>query len=176
MHASSRQIFIHGPYGMRQLKETLADLLIGLIVSPDDLWLVSPWVSDFDLLDNRSGNWDSIEPAWGARYVRFSELLIAAIESGCNLKYVTNSDPMNRRFYDQLIARLGSGHSILKLEKKSLHTKVLLCSSFFLAGSMNFTYSGTHLNQEQVQLNTSKDIILETKLEFEQSYGGLIHE
>ena len=171
MDAPGRQIFIHGPYGMRQLKETLADLLIGLILSPDDLWLVSPWVSDFDLLDNRAGNWDSIEPAWGARYVRFSELLIAAIESGCNLKYVTNNDPMNQRFYDQLIARLGSGHSILKLEKKSLHTKGLLCSSFFLAGSMNFTYSGTHRNDERIQLSTDANAIAEAKIEFESQYS-----
>jgi len=171
MREISRQIFIHGPYGMRQLKETLSDLLIGLIMSPDDLWLVSPWVSDFDLLDNRSGNWDSIEPAWGARYVRFSELLVAAIESGCSLKYVTNRDQMNQRFYDQLVARLSSDRLILKHEKNSLHTKGLLCSSFFLSGSMNFTYSGTHRNDERIQLSIDPNAIAEAKIELESQYS-----
>jgi len=171
MKASSRQIFIHGPYGMRQLKETLSDILVGLIISPDDIWLVSPWVSDFDLLDNRSGQWDSIEPAWGARHVRFSELLVAAIKSGCNLKYVTNSDDMNQRFYNSLIAGLRSDQSILKLEKNSLHTKGMLCSSFFLAGSMNFTYSGTHRNDERIQLTIDPNAIAEAKIEFESQYS-----
>lgn len=171
METHSRQIFIHGPYGMRQLKETLSELLISLIISPDDLWLVSPWVSDFDLLDNRCGDWDTIEPGWGARQVRFSELLISAIEAGCNLKFVTNNHEMNQRFFELVTSGLRPGQSPVRLTKDSLHTKGLLCSRFFLAGSMNFTYSGTHNNDERVQLTLDENAITEAKLEFESQYS-----
>ena len=99
----SRQFFLHGPYGDVQLKETLGVLLAGLILSPDELWLVSPWVTDFDLLDNRSGDWDYVQPSWGARFVRFSEMLVAAVESGCTLNLVTNRDELNQTFYTSLI-------------------------------------------------------------------------
>jgi phosphatidylserine/phosphatidylglycerophosphate/cardiolipin synthase-like enzyme len=156
---------------MRQLKETLSDLLISLIISPDDLWLVSPWVSDFDLLDNRCGDWNTIDPRWGARYVRFSELLAAAIDAGCNLKSVTNSHKMNQRFFDQIISNLHSDRSPAWFVKDSLHTKGLLCSRFFLAGSMNFTYNGTHNNDERIQLMIDEDAITEAKIEFERQYS-----
>jgi hypothetical protein len=165
-----RQIFTHGPYGMRQIKETLSDLIVGLILSPDDLWLVSPWLSDFDLLDNRAGNWDYVQPAWGSRLIRFSEMLAAAVESGCNLKCVTIRDDMNPRFFYQLERQLSVGSSITKIEADRLHTKGFLCSSFFLAGSMNFTYSGTHRNDERVDLIMDQDAIADAKLEFESRY------
>ena len=170
MREVSRQIFTHGPYGMRQLRETLSDLLIGLILYPDEIWLVSPWVSDLDLLDNRAGDWDSIEPAWGARQVRFSEMLATAVASGCSLRLVTKSDEMNQKFYDRLVSGLSSSFEVSKLEKDTLHTKGMLCSSFFLSGSMNFTYSGTHRNDERVELTIDANKISEAKIEFEERY------
>jgi hypothetical protein len=171
VRTDSRQIFVHGRLGSRQIKETLGDLLVGVTLSPDDLWLVSPWVSDFDLLDNRSGHWDSVEPAWGERMVRFSEVLGAALSAGCSLRLITNQDPMNKRFYDQLRSATSAERSINRLERDTLHTKGLLCSSFFLAGSMNFTYSGTHRNDERVQLTTNSDAIAEARISLETQYS-----
>lgn len=171
MSSDSRQIFAHGPYGNRQVRETLSDLLISLIVRPDAIWLVSPWVSDFDLLDNRSNGWTSINPAWGARFVRFSELLAAAVDAGSNLRLVTNAEPMNGRFLEQIRSSLAPNSSISRCESETLHTKGLLCSSFFLSGSMNFTYSGTHRNDENIVLTTDPNVIAEARIEFESKYS-----
>jgi phosphatidylserine/phosphatidylglycerophosphate/cardiolipin synthase-like enzyme len=161
---------------MRQLKETLSNLLLGLSQCPDTLWLVSPWITDFDLLDNRSNNWSNLNPSWGARKVRFTELLIFAVDSGCRLNLVTNNDSINEAFISRLKTAISDPRSMSVIRSESVHTKGFLTSSLWLAGSMNFTYSGTHVNQEQVQLNMSKDIILEMKLEFEKAYVGLGHE
>lgn len=166
----TRVIVLNNDLGMRQLKEALGNILIGLSQCPDTIWLVSPWVTDFDLLDNRSHNWSNINPSWGARKVRFSELLIFAIESGCSLNLVTNEDNINDAFINRIKSGVSESSSFSYVASENLHTKGLLTSSIWLAGSMNFTYSGTHLNQEQVTLSTSKDIILEMTLEFEQSY------
>lgn len=175
MTESNRQIFSFGPYGERQLGETLSDLLIGLTLSPDQIWLVSAWVTDFDLLDNRSGSWDWIEPSWGHRYVTFSELLIAAVESGCELSFVTNSDVLNDKFFNRLKSGITSARSLTRVvddDDRILHIKGLLCSSFFLAGSMNFTYSGVHRNAERIVLQLEPDKIAEAKLEFHGRYRG----
>ena len=170
MDTLSRQIFLHGQFGERQLSETLSDLLVGLIMSPDEIWLVSPWVTDFNLLDNRSGHWDTIQPSWGLRYVTFSELLVAAVESGCQLNFVSNRHELNEQFYMKLTSALGSTELLKRLSVDRVHTKGFLCSSFFLAGSMNFTYSGTHINDERIQLTIDADLIAEAQLEFQSRY------
>lgn len=170
---NSRTIFINNKFGIRQLKETLSNLLIGSSLSPSTFWLVSPWLSDFDLLDNRSGDWDSLNPAWGARTIKFSELLLFLIESGCKLNLVSNEDPINKAFENRLLQAMHDSDDLKIMKSKKLHTKGLLSPSYFLAGSMNFTYSGTHRNEEQVVLNLDKDTILEAKLEFEDLYGGI---
>lgn len=168
---TSRTIFINNRFGIRQLKETLSNLIISSSIAPSELWLVSPWLSDFDLLDNRSGDWDALNPAWGARRVRFSELLLFAIEAGCNLNLVTNYDRINDSFEERLRQAINEPGSFRIVKSEKLHTKGLLSKDYFLAGSMNFTYSGTHKNEEQVVLNIDKDTILEAKLEFEDLYG-----
>lgn len=168
---SSRTIFINNQFGIRQLKETLSNLLIASSISPSEIWLVSPWLSDFELLDNRSGDWDALNPSWGARGVRFSELLIFAIESGCRLNLVTNNDQINKAFEERLNQTVDDNELLRVVKSPKLHTKGLLTQEYFLAGSMNFTYSGTHKNEEQVVLNIDKDTILEAKLEFEDLYG-----
>ena len=172
----TRSIILHNELGVRQLKETLSNVLLGLSQCPDTLWLVSPWVTDFDLLDNRSNNWSNLNPSWGARKVRFSELLIFAVESGCRLNLVTNNDHINDAFISRLKTAITEPELMSVIRSKKVHTKGFLTASLWLAGSMNFTYSGTHVNQEQVQLNISKDTIFEMKLEFEKTYVGLGHE
>ena len=39
--------------------------------------------------------------------------------------------------------------------------------------SMNFTYSGANKKDEQVTLTNNPDILVETRLEYEEKYGGL---
>jgi hypothetical protein len=172
MDIETSQIFAHGVYGDRRLKEALSDLLVGMILGSDygDLWLVSPWLSDFDLLDNRAGDWTAIQPAWGSRQVKFSELLVAVIQSGKKLQLVTNFDAMNKEFFERLADKLNNTNSIRWQQASSLHTKGFLTSSFFLSGSMNFTYSGTHKNDEQITLTVEPNLIMEARFEFEDRY------
>lgn len=166
----TRKIFTHGSYGVRQLQEALSSLMVGLILSPDskDIWLVSPYISDFELLDNRSGDWDCINPVWGLRYVTFSELLITAVEVGCKLRFISTKDPKNLPF----IRTLESRPNITTRLNMNIHTKGLLCSSFFLSGSMNFTYVGTSNQDNLVNLSKDRAEISQARIEFEDRYSG----
>lgn len=173
-HSDIRSIFLHGALGRRQFKEVLGSLLTGLIVVPKPLWLVSPWVSDFDLLDNQSGEWDMVQPAWGLKVVTFSQLLIDCVEAGCSLNLVTRDEATNASFLKRLDDALAN-HSEYRVGlSENLHAKGLLTSDWYLSGSMNFTFSGTNMNDEQLQLTTNTGVISETKLEFEKRYGALL--
>lgn len=66
-----------------------------------EIWFVFLWLSDFDLLDNRFGDWDVLNFVWGFRRVRFSEFLLFVIEVGCNLNFVINNDLINDVFEER---------------------------------------------------------------------------
>ncbi len=172
--AHVRSIFLHGALGRRHFKEVLGSLLTGLIVVPKPIWLVSPWVSDFDLLDNQSGAWDMVQPAWGLRVVSFSQLLIDCVEAGCSLNVVTKDEATNASFLKRLDDALANRVGCRVGLSENLHAKGLLTSDWYLSGSMNFTFSGTNKNDEQLQLTTNTGLISETKLEFEKRYGALL--
>ncbi|MDN4128922.1 phospholipase D-like domain-containing protein DpdK [Pantoea ananatis] len=168
--AKQRQIFLHGSAGQRQLREVLSAQLVALIMQPEPIWLVSPWVSNFRLLDNRSGNWDSIEPAWGGREVDFIELLVCAVNNGASLSLVTRDQPLNRDFVTALKKRLNNHADFRQEWRNQLHTKGLLTPHFFLRGSMNFTWSGVNRNEEFVELNSDPHAIGEALAAFESQY------
>jgi len=169
--STQRQIFLHGPLGQRQFREVLASQLVGLLLKPEPIWLVSPWVSDFPLLDNCAGHWDALEPSWGNREIGFNELLARAVNGGCSLNLVTRADSKNSGFINQLINRL-TADSVFKLLKRDpVHTKGLLTSQFFLKGSMNYTFSGAQRNDEHLLLSDDKDLISEALIEFQGRYN-----
>lgn len=172
--ADPRSIFLHGPLGRRQFKEVLGSLLSGLIIVPQPVWLVSPWLSDFELLDNQSGQWDMVQPAWGLRVVSFCQLLIDCVEAGCALNIVTKDEPTNFSFLKRLEDAIASCEEYRVGVSENLHAKGLLTADWYLSGSMNFTFSGTNRNDEQIQLTTNSGVISETKLEFENRYATLL--
>lgn len=166
-----RQIFVHGPQGQRAFREMLGAQLVGLIMNPQPLWLVSPWVSNFAVLDNRSGNWDFVEPGWGNREIYFQELLAGMVNYGVELKMVTRNQPINRDFVKQLRNHFHSKAVFHHTYSDDLHTKGMLSPHIFIQGSMNFTWSGSNRNEESVVLTNDQHIITEARTEFEKQYA-----
>ena len=145
-----------------------------MIFSPGDLWLASPWATDFDLLDNRSGSWNSLEAQWSFRFVRFSEVLIKLMESGCRVRIVTLDERMDQHtqfFINRLQVAIPTPEIFQHVLSDELHIKGMLGPDFYLAGSMNSTYSGAYKNDEQLELKSAQREIIEARLNYEQSYG-----
>lgn len=67
---NTRRIFKSRTSRQSEVMDVLSSLLVAEIAQPSaELWIVSPWITDLDLLDNRAGRFDYLEPAWGsARY------------------------------------------------------------------------------------------------------------
>ncbi|MFS9547310.1 phospholipase D-like domain-containing protein DpdK [Klebsiella pneumoniae] len=165
-----RQIFLHGPLGQRQLREVLSAQFCGLILYPELIWLISPWISDFDIIDNRGGQWSFLDPSWGARMISFQELLATAANNGCPLRIVTRPDTRNKVFVERLLARLSPDHDVQYTYHENLHAKDMLTKNFLLRGSMNYTWSGANLNDEHLLFSTNKTIISDTLIELSGQY------
>lgn len=165
-----RQIMTKSLVGKQHIKEVLSGMLVGEILHPREMWLVSAWVSDFELLDNRGGAWDLLNPSWGHRMVTFFEMLETAVSNGCHLNVVVKKHESNLKPVTQLNKRLGRFITYRLEEAKRLHTKGLLTKHAFLGGSMNFTYSGTNRNEEMMIFDRDSNVLANTGLEFSTSY------
>lgn len=65
------------------LRALLQAVFIGELLAPSqEIWLVSPWVSDIGVVNNTDGAFTGLEPSWGARHVRLSEILLRLAARG----------------------------------------------------------------------------------------------
>lgn len=170
IHLNSRDIMTNSPLGKRQLKEVLGSIFAGVIIIPQDIWLVTAWLTDFDVLDNRSGNWSYLNPQWGSRMITFLELLETAVISGCKLNLVVKDNDINDSSIHRLKTNLREEIGFRMKLSPNLHIKGLLTESCFLQGSMNFTYSGANRNEELVTLTADPHSLSNTRIDFKKSY------
>ena len=58
---NTRRIFKSRTSRQSEVLDVLSSLLVAEIAQPSaELWIVSPWITDLDLLDNRTGRFDSV--------------------------------------------------------------------------------------------------------------------
>ena len=80
---TARRIFRSSATSNAEVRELLESLLTAELLLPSRcLWLVSPWLTDLELLDNRSEAFASLDPQWGARRIRLAEILGRLLEFG----------------------------------------------------------------------------------------------
>lgn len=167
-----RRIFKSQAAGATTIAELLQSMFVAeMLMSEGDLWIVSPWISNVALIDNRSGNFDSLNPEWGRRVVRLVDVLLALMSRGTTVNVVTRSDETNGAF----IGRMQDMAQQLALEdyvsitmREKLHTKGVLLSNSLLMGSMNLTYYGMQINDEWVEFSVDPEDLASTRLEFKQ--------
>lgn len=165
-----RRIFKSQLTGISTLRELLQTMFIGeLLSSGDIIWIVSPWISNISLIDNRSGNFDSLNPEWGRREIRLSEVLVALMARGTQVVVVTRpldtNEPFVSALQDQAKQQCLETH-LSVLERQTLHTKGILLSRSLLLGSMNLTFGGLEIHDEFIELCIDPEDIARTRLEF----------
>ncbi len=169
----TRRIFKTATTGHDEIKELLQFMFTGELLAPaEELWLVSPWISDVVIIDNRSGLFSSLNPSWGFREIRLSEILTQLLSMGVRAVIVTRPGE-SQRFLSQLryqVDSIGLLNSLTVILRENLHIKGILCGNCLLTGSMNFTYYGLELNDEQITFETDSEAIAGARIEF-RSYG-----
>lgn len=173
---SSRRIFKSAVTSQNVIRELLQMMFLAELLDPsEEIWFVSPWISDIILLDNRTGGFDSINPDWRGREIRLSDITVQLLSRGSRIFIVTRNDDHNHNFLGKLeeFARESAVDDGLNLiVRDSLHTKGILSKEGVLLGSMNITYNGMELNDEFVEYDTDRESIAKARLAFEMYYEG----
>ena len=166
----TRRIFRSHITSQDVVRELLQIMCFAELLAPSrEVWLVSPWISDFVLLDNRSGRFNAINPQWQRREIRLVDYAQQLMTNGTHVIIVTRPDAHNQTFLNRLEDRSresGLDDHLELLSRRGLHTKGILTDNSILLGSMNLTYAGLELNEESVYYETSAEAIAKARIEF----------
>lgn len=164
----------------RQIRDVLQSILIcELMVPPTRLWLVSAWIVDAPVIDNRGGEFSGLITDWPDREIMLSEVLAELLAAGTRVVVATNDHAANRPFPNALrvAASRIDAHSSLQIadmpepitaEQRGLHRKRLVTDHAIMWGSMNFTRSGYERNAEDVALEVDPEAVAAAVNEMEQ--------
>jgi len=177
MTFETRRIFKSAATSQNLIRELLQLMLLGELLAPggDRVWLVSPWISNVVLFDNRAGGFGSVNPEWAAGEIRLIEVAINLMARGAPLGIATSFDAHNDALIERLDAAAGEAGLVGKLtivRRQHLHTKGVLVKRGLLTGSMNLTYNGLELNDEMVVYDTVFQTLAEARLNFESYVGA----
>ena len=176
MNRSDRIIYSKG--NNRQISDLLASMFTCELLAPSkELWLDSPWVSNIPVLDGRGNQYVSINPAWAGTRVSLADVLVQLATRGCTVRIITNDDPRNLLFRDE-VARIAKSESIvieMKLDKYN-HAKGLVTDRFALWGSMNFTERGISLNGERVEYTMDKAKLASFVIQMDEDWKRVRNE
>ena len=167
---TSRQIHTFGPVGKRQAKDLIRAQFAGLSMNPpEDFWVVSPWVRDFEIVDHPGMPFRDV--GWDKPLISFSDVIAAVLNrGGARLYLVVGSDADNAGFLANLRTKIFD-HSRVSFAKTDIsHLKGLLTPDFYLKGSMNFTHSGTSRLDEGVTFETLPEHISHARQQFRARY------
>lgn len=160
-----------------------ADLLAGIfcaeLAAPSKcLWLVSPWISDVELLDNGAGGFDALA-RFGKRRIRLVEILATLACAGTHIVVGMTTDSHNLRFRERLKLtaedlRVVDNFTISVDPTENLHTKALTGDDYALAGSMNITFNGIQVREELIDLRTDEAFVAQARMDAFDRFGGIL--
>lgn len=164
----SRTIYKRHDRARDEVRRLIAAVLGSELLSPsNEVWLVSPWIRNVAILDNRAGDFSALQPSWGRREIGLLECLAAILAAGGALHVKTGDDPPSRDLLDQLARTARDLDLSDRLSTRSaplLHTKGLLTDRCAIRGSMNFTNKGVELNEEAVSYDTDRRSLAEMRI------------
>lgn len=172
-----RRIFRSSSTSYAEIRELLESLFAAELLSPGRcIWIVSPWLTDLELLDNRTGAYAALDPQWGPRQLRLAELLGRLLELGSRIVVATRPDTHNEPFLRKLndqAKSIGAEELLTIHRRATLHHKGFLGDDFYLSGSMNLTFNGVEILEEGVTLETSREATEAARIAFLDDYGGV---
>lgn len=171
----NRNTFTTQTTSRAEIRELLEAIFVAELLMPSEsIWLVSPWITDIDILDNRCGQFSSLVPTWGLRRIRLSEVF-AQIMSQSQVHIVARPDPHNDAFLrkmDDLSRTSDAAGNLQVVIRDTLHLKGLLGQDYYLSGSMNLTHYGVEVNHEGISLDRSAEAVAQARIHFQENYEG----
>ncbi len=162
-----REIYTYS--AAKQLPNLLQGIVSAELLSPSKkLWLYSPWISNIPLLDNKTNSFRHVEPLWPRGMIKLSSILEKILERGTEVFIISNTLNHNNDIFLWIEQMNDKGYKNLKgLRKKEIHQKGLLGDSFYVKGSMNFTFNGLTTLDERIEFTCVSEEVAQAKIEFE---------
>ena len=150
----------------RFLPDLLQSIFVGELLAPsEELWLVSPWISDIPIINNEAGQFRSLVPEWDLAPIRLSQILQYLAKHSTKI-YIAMRDGKHNKPFLQYSEIDGVNIYVAPF----LHEKGLLGDDYFLSGSFNFTFNGITLNEEMAHLYTDKAVIAANRISFNERW------
>lgn len=158
-----------------ELADALQALFIAELLAPSDpLWIVTPWISDVVIIDNRAGRFTGLLPDMPQRPIRLTEVLLARMGRGGSTVIACRPDDHNRGFIEHLTAptaESGLGDDLTCRYSVDLHEKGILTQHLLLSGSMNLTYNGLRRLEESILVTDDADAVARARHAYEDRWG-----
>lgn len=169
----TRQFFQTASDSRNVMSEVLQLIFSAELVAPSKcLWIVSPWLRDIPVLDNRSGAYSSLCPEFPMMQISIGKVVAELLNRGTQVVIATRPEAGNRQVIDGL--PLATREDQLNFhERAELHAKGIVGDRFALSGSMNLTFNGLERLTEMVSYQTTRSEVEALRLTFKAEYGGL---
>jgi hypothetical protein len=163
----------------REAADLLSSMFVAELIKPSRcLWLVSPWITDIPVIDNRTDGFESLRP-WGPRSVLLTEVLVTLAGGGSMVVIGTTSTITSKNFLrraDKLFGDKGvPSHLIIDIDASGhLHEKAITSDDFVVTGSMNITKSGVFIREEFIELRSDPDFVARSRMDAFERFGGAL--
>ena len=169
----TRQFFQTASDSRNVMSEVLQLIFSAELVAPSKcLWIVSPWLRDIPVLDNRSGAYSSLCPEFPMMQISIGKVVAELLNRGTQVVIATRPEAGNRQVIDSLPLATREDQLIFH-ERAELHAKGIVGDRFALSGSMNLTFNGLERLTEMVSYQTMRSEVEALRLTFKAEYGGL---
>ncbi|MFB8403875.1 phospholipase D-like domain-containing protein DpdK [Streptomyces sp. NPDC055912] len=154
--------------GLR-IDSILSAALMAEMLNPSStLWLVSPWITDVQVIDNSHGTFDAFFGDVPPSGWRLSDTLLRIAGAGAHVHVVTRPAPHNDAFLRRIEApELDRVHV---QRDPDVHEKTLCGQEWILTGSMNYTVRGLAKNDELVTYNVGGPAAGQARLDLAQRW------
>jgi hypothetical protein len=174
----SRDIWTHG--GGWPLPDLLRSSLASLLLLERhnrSAYFASPWITDFELFDNRFRDYAALFPRLADQpWIRFSDYL-AKLSATLDVRLLTTDNDRSSAFMSLPVLQGASG-ILCRMGDSKFHEKGILAPSFYIEGSMNITHHGVRVRGEKVVYHSVVGTGVEAKiaaayLEFDRHWNTL---
>lgn len=173
----SRDIWTHG--GGWPLPDLLRSSLASLLLLGEDrpAYFASPWITDFDLFDNRFRAYEGLFPRLAEQpWIRFSDYL-SVLSARLEVRLLTMDNDRSTSFLNTAVLRTAPGITC-RFGPSRFHEKGILAPTFYIEGSMNLTHHGVRVRGEKVVYHTGGSEKMPAKiaaayLEFDRHWASL---
>lgn len=168
--AEGRRILTHTPKGRRDVQELLHGLFVAELIQPsDELWIVSPWISNIIVINDQAGRLRFLHDS-GQTRVRLLSAIGALARLGGTIHIVTRPTDNEAFVASVKSLRQSVGDSVRLCFRQTLHAKGIAGDGYAVTGSMNLTWSGTEKWDELVEFRTGNDAT-QIRSKFREAYG-----